>query len=316
MSNVYKKYNPLITFNFNYKKNEESIFIDNFKKSLLDVQKKFKGIDFSLSQRWNKEGYIVKDFDDFQIQKLVFLSKFGFSFKGFFGSLKVKKNYGTLGGYQLYKVGRKKNYIFNIIKNKVFDKFDKEIKYLFSDNNYEIIDIIYHSTNSDISNKVYNYGDAVIKPDHKSLWHTDTTHPEIIKMMIYLDKDVTEQNGAFRYLPYSHILSQDFDEWSILKTNRYLNFSTTYDSLKSFYALPAPFRKRNTFAYLLDRTLTESYFKMLENNQKIFTSNKDQGYQMILFNPLGIHSGGFCYDGSRKAIQVTFAKKSRIHNTF
>ena len=103
------------------------------------------------------------------------------------------------------------------------------------------------------------------------------------------------------FRPFHWLCLTCLNKWYLSKVVRDNYFNTDYKSLLRFYSLKKTYQKRNTFAYLLEDNV---YKKKLDNAAVVFESPLN----MILFNPLGIHTGGFCYKGKRKALQVTLTK--------
>ena len=161
-----------------------------------------------------------------------------------------------------------------------------------------------HNTCENSSKTVFTYGDNKIIPSHKKFFHVDTTHPNIIKAMIYLSAKVNHSNGCFRYIPESHLVNFSWPTWINLKAIRSSLISTDQITLKKFYSLPLEYRKRNTFAYLYDDS-NDEYMSELDSAATSFESDDAN---IILFHPLGIHTGGYCYTGNRTALQLTIEK--------
>jgi len=273
---------------------------DFFEQKLSDIKKKFPENTLFYLNNWNPAGYYAKSIDSIYLNSLKIMAFFNFSSKKKLSSLK----FGSIGNTSIYHKGQKNllGKLLLFLTQKLINKsFSYELENLLG-SRFKIENILFHSTSSINSKEFFSYSeDPKVNSNHINFFHYDTTPPNVVKIMIYLSKHVSSENGAFRYIPESFKLNNKKKNWYLSKVVRDNYFNTDYKSLLRFYSLKKTYQKRNTFAYLLEDNV---YKKKLDNAAVVFESPLN----MILFNPLGIHTGGFCYKGKRKALQVTLTK--------
>tara|TARA_X000001036_G_scaffold438499_1_gene486480 strand:+ start:286 stop:1209 length:924 start_codon:yes stop_codon:yes gene_type:complete len=297
------KYLPLI----NTTNRRVSLIEKNKFEDKLDlVRSSYKNHSHFFLSNWNNEGFFSSSDKSVYLKILKFFSIFNFGVHKIFNKAKI----GSIGNVAIFPISSQYNYrwisrsVKYLAKKIIVKNFDTEIKNILADDAYEIDQILFHNTSSKNSNINFKYSsEDDIKADHINFYHVDTTPPSVIKVMIYLSTIVDENNGAFRYIPYSYKKNTSYDDWCIRHVVRNNYFNTDKETMRKFYSLPKKYQKRNTFTYLLDDT---NYKKQIDKSAIVFKTPCN----IILFNPMGIHSGGFIYKGQRKALQITIKGKS------
>jgi len=113
------------------------------------------------------------------------------------------------------------------------------------------------------------------------LWHRDGSDKKIVKIFVYLN-DVNEKNGPFRYLKGSHYkgVLRDIAAW--------------------------------TSAHVWERqermdSNLEFYDELFEGRETVCTGKAGT---VIFADTSGFHRGGFCIEGSRSMIELSFATEA------
>lgn len=115
-------------------------------------------------------------------------------------------------------------------------------------------------------------------------WHRDGADKKIIKIFLYLN-DVTKKNGAFEYIKDTH----------------YKGVFADISSLKNTGLHGGP-KGSDRLQPLVD-SMTEVF------DQRIFTAEGSAG-TLVFCDTSGIHRGGHCVDGERKALSLAYYSNS------
>lgn len=132
--------------------------------------------------------------------------------------------------------------------------------------------------------------------------------PENIKSIVYLSDVQQDEQGPFKFLPYSQMVDEK-TAFSRICGATMSGINLLEDDLKRklFSLLPEEMRVHNIFGSLLtNEQIISSNAGRISSNLKSFLGNKGH---FILFNPLGIHSGGFCFAGKQRLnLQLIFKR--------
>ena len=132
--------------------------------------------------------------------------------------------------------------------------------------------------------------------------------PENIKSIVYLSNVQEEEQGPFKFLPYSQMVDEK-TAFSRICGATMCGINLLEDDLKRrlFSLLPEEMRVHNIFGSLLtNEEISSSNKGRIKSDLKSFLGNNGH---FILFNPLGIHSGGFCSTGKQRLnLQLIFKR--------
>ena len=180
--------------------------------------------------------------------------------------------------------------------------FGPTLDRIYKAGHWKLRTCLHHFSNEFTCPQTFTYGDSCVAASDLRFVHVDTTPPNQFKAMLYLSDNVSIDNGAFQYVPYSYHHAFDRDEWAIRKAVREYFVNTDVKALSTFLQLPREYQKRNTFLYLQDFESNSKYINRIKNGLKLYESPQN----FILFNPFGYHTGGFVRSGERRALQLVF----------
>ena len=123
-----------------------------------------------------------------------------------------------------------------------------------------------------------------------------------IKSLLYL-KEVTTNDGPFKWIPYSHRLTTPWETRMASQANCTHNYLDTPANRDMFLSLPDNERQTSIFGSITDDDDPLSY-EMLSQEKEFLSEDGN----IILFAASGIaHRGGSCNKGGTRAtLQITF----------
>jgi hypothetical protein len=185
------------------------------------------------------------------------------------------------------------------LRKYIDDNFNSVLNECFK-NGYNL-NFMYH--NADEKKLKFNFNKKDL--DHVTFSHVDTTGP-MLKIMLYLtDHDeITQDNGCFQVIPGSHLKNYENDYNTHLATIRAVNEKGFMTNYKEFYEqLDEINQKKNMF--MLNYNKNDEYYQYIKQHLKPLTTPNT----MILFCPDIIHTGGYIYKGTRKALHICLSSK-------
>ncbi|MDB4046190.1 hypothetical protein N9501_08270 [Amylibacter sp.] len=227
--------------------------------------------------------------------------------------VKSKEPRIDFAGYDRCKIFKKRKILNQYSKLGKLDKilrYDPEYKKYIFDKGFDLHSFTLHySTSADVVH--YQFGlwrepQNRQKLSDKYLQSHYDPDPENIKSIFYLS-DVQEiSQGPFKYFKGSARISPD----NILErisgaTMCGINLLETHENRVFFAALPDKLMHHNIFGSLLDQRQLDEI-----NLDKSLLPIYGTAGTFILFDPLGIHSGGLCtQEKTRLNLQMIFKKK-------
>ena len=227
--------------------------------------------------------------------------------------VRTKEPRTDFAGYDRCKVFTKKKLLNRYSKlgnlNQLLKLIPEYKKYIF-DRGFDLHSFTLHySTSKDVVH--YQFGLWRDKQNHKKLSskylqsHYDPD-PENIKSIFYLSDVQDLSHGPFKYFKRSSGISpQNILERTAGATMCGINLLETDANRLFFAALPDQLMHHNIFGSLLDQHQLDN----IEMDKKLLPVFGNMG-TFILFDPLGIHSGGLCTgQATRLNLQMIFKKK-------
>lgn len=242
--------------------------------------------DKDIYSKFYNDGFIAKNIEINELKQLVKNEKLTCQVRNCGGSTTLKNEK-----------------IYSLVEKIMFNEFKYILNNYFSNKKYYISTIRYHYNNDKINEIIFNYGDNWNSEVRFS--HYDTTPPNTIKCMIYISDIVNEQNGCLQYIPGSHLLNNNKKLFSIRKAIKNNNLFQTDDKTREiFYQLDKEYQYKNMFL-LEEKKNSPLYDKIASQLVPLKYPNN-----IVLFDPNGIHTGGFIYSGERIALQVVISLKN------
>jgi hypothetical protein len=227
--------------------------------------------------------------------------------------VRTKEPRTDFAGYDRCKVFTKKKLLNRYSKlgnlEHVLKLIPEYKKYIF-DRGFDLHSFTLHySTSKDVVH--YQFGLWRDKQYQESLsskylqTHYDPD-PENIKSIFYLSDVQNLSHGPFNYFKGSaRISSKNILERTAGATMCGINLLETNANRLFFAALPDQLMHHNIFGSLLDQRQLDK----IDLDKKLLPVFGNMG-TFILFDPLGIHSGGLCSDeATRLNLQMIFKKK-------
>lgn len=227
--------------------------------------------------------------------------------------VKSKEPRTDFAGYDRCKVYQKRKFFNQYSKLARLSSFlqqDPEYtRYVFNKGYYLHSFTLHFSTSSDVVH--HQFGLWREKQYHKHLStkylqsHYDPD-PENIKSIFYLSSVQALSQGPFKYFKGSaYITNENILERAAGATMCGINLLETHENRAFFAALPDKLLHHNIFGSLLE----QQQLDQIELDKNLLPVFGDEG-TFILFDPLGIHSGGLCSDNeTRLNLQMIFKKR-------